>query len=160
MMQRLCDGLAAVIRLCSWIAFAAMIVTVGLQVIARNLLDAAMIWTSDLALLLFTWLIFVGAALGLRTGAHYFVDVLPTHRPAVRLPVEIITLVAGFIVAWILSVHGWTLASMRATGEVQSLGISRFWIYLPLPVSGGLMAVFLVEHLIALIRDPLGKART
>ncbi|QPM89708.1 TRAP transporter small permease [Pseudooceanicola algae] len=157
MLHRLCDGISGVIRTLAWIAFAGMIATVALQVAARNLLDAPMIWTSDMALLLFTWLIFVGAALGLRTGAHYLVDMLPTHRPKVRLFVEIISLLAGFTVAWILGVHGWTLAQMRASGEVQSLGISRFWIYLPLPVSGALMAVFLIEQALVLVRDPFGK---
>lgn len=158
MFHRLCDGIAALFRTLSWIAFAGMIVTVALQVLARNLLDAPMIWTSDMALLLFTWLIFVGAALGLRTGAHYIVDMLPTHRPWVYLAVEIISLLAAFAVAWIMTVHGWNLSQMRASGEVQTLGISRFWMYLPLPVAGALMALFSVEHCLALIRDPFGKA--
>ncbi|NIZ08506.1 TRAP transporter small permease [Pseudooceanicola sp. HF7] len=159
MLNRLCDGIAAVIRLVAWLAFAGMIATVGLQVIARNLLNAPMIWTGDLALLLFTWLIFVGAALGLRTGSHYIVDMLPTHRPAVGLAVEVISLIAGFCVAWLLGVHGWTLANMRASGEVQSLGISRFWMYLPLPVSGWLMAIFLIEQTVTLLRHPFGGAK-
>ena len=84
---------------------------------------------------------------------------LPTHRPAVGLAVEVISLAAGVCVAWILGVHGWTLANMRASGEVQSLGISRFWMYLPLPVSGWIMALFLVEQIVALLRNPFGGAR-
>jgi len=158
MLHRLCDGLAGLIRNVVWIAFAAMIVTIGLQIVSRNLLDTQIIWTSDVALLLFTWLIFVGSALGLRTGSHYFVDMLPTHIPVVRLVVEIISIIAGFCVVWILSVDGWTLASLRASGEVQSIGISRFWMYLPLPISGVLMAVFLIEMTVNLMRNPFGKA--
>ncbi|MBT9385948.1 TRAP transporter small permease [Pseudooceanicola sp. CBS1P-1] len=159
MLHRLCDGLAAVIRFLGWIAFAAMIVAVAFQVLARNVLDLPVIWTGDLAQLLFTWLIFIGAALGLRTGAHYFVDVLPTHRPNVAFAVEVISLVAGVCVAWILGVHGWQLAQMRASGEIQSLGISRFWIYLPLPVSGALMAIFLLEMILELVRNPFPEPR-
>lgn len=151
MLHRLCDGLTAAIRLWAWIVFAVLIAAVALQVIARNLLDVPMIWTSDLAQLLFTWLIFVGSALGLRSGVHYVVDVLPTDRPAVALAVEIISLLASVVVVWILIQHGWTLAQMRASGEIQSLGLSRFWAYLPLPVSGVLMAIFLLEQAVALI---------
>lgn len=145
MLNRLCDRVTVVARLLMWIGFAALIATVALQVIARNLLTTPMIWTSDLAQLLFTWLIFVGAAVGLRTGAHYDVDLLPMNRPAVARSVEIISLVAGACVSWLLIRHGWELAIVRATAEVQSLGISRFWMFLPLPVSGALMALYLLE---------------
>lgn len=160
MLHRTCNALAALIGLCAWLAFAAMIAAVALQVIARNLLGVPMIWTADTAQLLFAWLIFVGAALGVRNNAHYVVDLLPTHRPAVGLIVQVISLVAGVLVAWIMTYHGWQLARLRATGEIQSLGISRFWSYLPLPVSGTIMALFLLEQAVSLSRTPKPEART
>ncbi|WP_116134041.1 TRAP transporter small permease [Tropicimonas sp. IMCC34043] len=147
MLNRLCDRVTSVVHLAMWTAFAALIATVALQVIARNILHAPMIWTGDLAQLLFAWLIFVGAAAGLRTGAHYDVDLLPTDRPAVAIAVEAISLAAGACVAWMLVRYGWELAQVRATAQVQSLGISRFWMFLPMPVSGALMALYLVEML-------------
>lgn len=153
MLTRICDGVCELIETLSWLAFAVLIATVALQVIARNVLNVPVIWTGDLALLLFTWLVFMGAASGLRKGAHYMVDMLPTNRPSLALFLEVLSLTAGFCVAWILGVHGWTLAGMRASGEIQSLGISRFWIYLALPVCGWFMALFLLEMSAALIRD-------
>ncbi|SEK21542.1 TRAP transporter small permease [Pacificibacter marinus] len=154
MLNRFCNGVSALVEGLSWIAFALLIATVALQILARNVLNVPMIWTSDLALLFFTWLVFIGAASGLRTGAHYMVDMLPTHRPRVALLVELLSIAAGFCVVWILGVHGWTLAQMRASGEIQSLGLSRFWMYFALPVSGWLMALYLVEMTLSLIRDP------
>jgi TRAP-type C4-dicarboxylate transport system permease small subunit len=159
MLKRFCDAVTALVAAASWVAFALLIGTVAMQVVARNVLGAPMIWTSDMALLLFTWLVFVGAALGLRRGAHYMVDMLPRHIPAVALAVEVLSILAGACVAWILGVHGWTLAQMRASGEIQSLGLSRFWIYLALPAAGWLMALYLLEMTVALIRAPFGQAR-
>ncbi len=37
----------------------------------------------------------------------------------------------------------------RARGEIQSLGISRLWLYLPIPAGGLLMALFLIEIAVA-----------
>ncbi len=160
MLNRFCNGVSTLVEGLSWVAFALLIATVALQVLARNILKLPMIWTSDLALLLFTWLVFIGAATGLRAGAHYVVDMLPTHRPRVALAAEILSIVAGVCVVWILSVHGWTLAQMRASGEVQSLGLSRFWIYLALPVSGWIMALYLAEMIVSLIKNPFQNTRT
>jgi TRAP-type C4-dicarboxylate transport system permease small subunit len=159
MLNRFCNGVSAFVEGVSWIAFALLIATVALQVLARNVLSVPMIWTSDVALLLFTWLVFIGAASGFRTGAHYMVDMLPTHRPRVALFVEILSIGAAVCVIWILGVHGWTLAKMRATGEIQSLGLSRFWMYFALPVSGWIMALYLVEMIVSLIRDPFQHTR-
>lgn len=160
MLNRVCNGVTSVVEGACWAAFALLIGTVALQILARNVLSVPMIWTSDLALMLFTWLVFIGAATGLRTGSHYVVDMLPTHRPFIGLVIELLSLLSGFCVAWILGVHGWTLASMRASGEIQSLGISRFWMYLAVPVSGWIMSLYLVEMTLSLILDPFQHARS
>ncbi|PTW59872.1 TRAP-type C4-dicarboxylate transport system permease small subunit [Breoghania corrubedonensis] len=147
MLHRLCDRVAAILRILSWIAFAALIITVALQVLARDILAAPMIWTGDVAQLLFTWLIFIGAAAGLRLGSHYTVDLLPMHRRTVKLSTDWIGFVAGVLVALLLLICGWELTMIRSTAVVQSLGISRFWMFLPLPLSGAFMILFLAEML-------------
>ena len=145
MIYRICDAVTAVVRLVTWVGFAALISTVALQVLARNILEVPMIWTSDVAQLLFAWLIFLGAAIGLRTGAHYYVDMIPDNRPMLNAFASGLGFVAGIAVAWLLLIYGWQLASIRSTATIQSLGISRFWSFLPMPICGSLMAVYLLE---------------
>lgn len=145
MLTRTCDLVTWIVRALMWIAFAALVGTVALQVLARNVLMSPLIWTSDVAQLLFAWLIFVGAAVGLRSGAHYRVDLLPENSRPLNLLADGVTLLAGTAVALILLYYGWELAMVRKTASVQSLGISRFWMILPLPVSGALMLLYLVE---------------
>lgn len=155
MLSRLCDGVTGITRVLLWIGFATMILAVTLQVLARNVILVPMIWTSDLAQLTFTWLIFLGAAVGLRLGMHYNVDVLPHDRPGLQRVLFGIELAAGAAVSALLMMQGWKLAMMRAGADIQSLGISRMWIYLPIPVSGALMALFLVEMAArAMFREP------
>jgi len=54
--------------------FAATIVVVLLQVVSRYLLDNSLTWTEELSRYLFAWIIFLGAALGLRDQSHIKVD--------------------------------------------------------------------------------------
>lgn len=145
MLTRLCDLVTRIVTLFMWIGFLALIGAVALQVLARNILKSPLIWTSDVAQLLFVWLIFVGAAVGLRSGAHYRVDMLPAGNRGVNLLADVLSLLAGVAVAWLLLRFGWELAMVRKTATVQSLGLSRFWMFLPLPVSGALMFLYLAE---------------
>ncbi|MEJ8473751.1 TRAP transporter small permease [Roseibium algae] len=148
MINRFCDLVFQMVKLVMWIGFAALIINVGLQVLSRNVLHTAMIWTGDVAQLLFAWLIFLGAALGLRLGAHYKIDMFPQTNPVLSRAIFSIEILAGLAVAIILLRYGWDLAVMRSTAEVQSLGISRFWMFLPMPISGALMLLFLVETIV------------
>lgn len=145
MMTRICDIAAKMCETFLWIGFTCLIVTVGLQVLTRNVLHYPMIWTGDVAQLLFAWLIFIGAALGLRRGVHYTVEVLPMDNPVLRIGTFWIGFVASLGVVYLMVWHGWTLANIRASGTVQSLGISRFWMFAPFPVSGLLMLLFMLE---------------
>ena len=48
--------------------------------------------------------------------------------------------------------YGWGLTSGVLNYKIPTLGISEGWHYAPLLVSGALIALFSIEHLIALIR--------
>ena len=153
MLSRICSGVAWLTEALLAAGFAALILTVGLQVLARNVLKIPIIWTGDVAQLLFGWLIFLGAACAYRRGAHYTVDLLPEAWDAGRRMLDLLGFALALVVIHVLIVHGWTLAEIRRSGTVQSLGISRFWMFLPIPVSGALMALFWLEHVARAVRE-------
>lgn len=144
-LSRIADLVNRVAETFLWLGFATLTASVAMQIIARNVLKIPMIWTADLAQLCFTWVIFIGAAVGLRRGVHFTVEVLPMDRPAIRNTTFWISFAAGLIVTYLLIWHGWMQAQLRASGEVQSLGISRFWMFFSFPVSGAIMLLFLIE---------------
>jgi TRAP-type C4-dicarboxylate transport system permease small subunit len=61
--------------------FAAIILVVGAGVVWRYVLSAPLSWTKELSGYLFTWLIFVGAALAVKEGAHIRIEVLLRKLP-------------------------------------------------------------------------------
>lgn len=129
--------------------FAGLIGVVGLQVVARNLLRAPIIWTADAAQLLFAWTIFLGGALAWRRGAHYHVDLAPAGRPGLSRSLDALGLLAALAVGLLLVVHGWRLSMLRARADVASLGLSEAWFYAALPVGGAVLLAFLAERLVA-----------
>lgn len=152
MLTRISNAIVKITELGLWLGFLAMVVTVGLQVGARNLLKLPLIWTLDLAQLLFSWLIFIGAAVAFRRGAHYVVDLWPETWSRFHLVLEIISILTSALVIYVLIVHGWTLVEIRSTSNVPSLGISHSWMFLPMPICGVLMLVFLVEAVQDMVR--------
>ncbi len=148
MVTRFASALARWIEHGLWLAFAALIITVGLQVFSRNVLKIPLIWTLDVAQLLFSWLVFIGAAVAFRKGAHYTVDVIPAHWRRVGVVSQVVGVLAALLVIYVLVVPGWTTVGIRSTGTIPSLDISLAWTILPLPISGVLMLVFLFESVI------------
>lgn len=157
MLRRFNMLVAATVEFGLWLGFLGLIVTVGLQVLARTILKLPLIWTPDVAQLLFSWLIFVGAALALRRNAHYTVDMLPPSWRALNAPLAILGLMVTALVVYLLVVNGYVLVSLRKSGTIQSLGISRMWQFLPIPVSGVLMALFAAETLLDMLTGKTGR---
>jgi TRAP-type C4-dicarboxylate transport system permease small subunit len=126
------------------VLFAGLIIVVFLQVTARNILHVPMTWTLDLAQLLFAWCIFLGAAMAFRNDQHYVVDVWPKTGPLNFLPV-ILPILASGVVIFVLVRNG-SLMSLIGTNRLSpALGISEVWFFLPIPLGGLCMALFLLE---------------
>jgi TRAP-type C4-dicarboxylate transport system permease small subunit len=148
MFLRFSTAVERVVEAACWMGFLALILTVGFQVFARNILKLPFVWTMDLAQLLFAWLIFVGAAVAFRRGGHYAIDIFPETWTRWSAVLNGFGVAASLCVIYVLVRYGWTLVEVRQTSEVQTLGITEAWFFLPIPVCGGLMLLFLVENLV------------
>ena len=127
--------------------FAGMIVVVFTQVFARNILQVPMVWTLDMAQLLFSWCIFMGAALALRWDAHYVLDLMPDHWHVSRTSLKIFAHIGSVIVVGVMLYNGVIFTDMGLTRFAPALGISEFWFFLPIPLSAALMVPFLAEQI-------------
>lgn len=132
--------------------FAGLIATVTAQVVARNVLEIPLIWTLDVAQLLFAWCIFIGAAVALRRGGHYALDLIPQNQITIRKLVGVVSFMASVIVVFVLIRYGAVLAEMGWRQESAAIGISGTWFFAPIPLGGLFMALFLVEEAVDLIR--------
>lgn len=126
--------------------FAGLIVTVATQVFARNVLEIGVIWTLDLAQLLFAWCIFLGAAVALRRGGQYVLHLFPDTWRTVNAAIGLFAFLASLAVVWVMIDAGLTIIERFGRRTNQALGISEGWFYAAIPVGAAVSGLFLLEQ--------------
>jgi TRAP-type C4-dicarboxylate transport system permease small subunit len=121
----------------------AMTAIIGWQVFGRFVLDSSPSWTEQASLILMIWYVFFAAAAGVYEGFHIRIELLesmsnPANARRIRIAIQLIVAALGLV----LLVFGSQLVWLVRDHVVPSLGISRGAAYLPLPISGLLMAIF------------------
>jgi TRAP-type C4-dicarboxylate transport system permease small subunit len=149
---RVARGLGWLSRLSLWLAgigLVAMTLIVGWQVFTRYVLNWSNAWTEPAAILLMSWFIFLGAAVGIRENYHLGFDVLlyvlPKGSKKVLRSISDVVVIA-FAVGMII--YGWQLVQLQWRARMPSLGISESARYLPLMAGGVLILLFSLERLV------------
>jgi len=150
---RLCSAMA---RWCLQLGIAGLmmlIVAVLYQVVGRYVFNDTPTWAESGAVLLVLYVTMLGMAVGVRDAGHIGLESLLILAPAaVRLKMELLihalVLVFGVVMAWQCAL----LAASVADYKIPTLGISEAFKYVPPALAGALVAMFSLEHIIALLR--------
>lgn len=128
------------------VAVVALTVTVTLQVFNRFVLKTPLAWSEDLAMLLFQWVVFLGAALGVKRLRHFGIELVVRKLPEkMRHSVELLTPVAMAIVALVMIFEGWTLLTFNRTRTYPTMDLTYTWAFLPIPLAGALILIYLLH---------------
>jgi TRAP-type C4-dicarboxylate transport system permease small subunit len=131
---------------------AAIVVLVFAAALARSF-GHPLIWSVDLAQLLFIWLCFLGANRAMRIKAHIGVDYFVRKAPfAARRWIEfgLGLLALAFLIA--LAVAGYRLTLLNWQRVYGDSGISYAWVTGAVPVGCLLLGVTLAVNLAAALR--------
>lgn len=107
-------------------------------------------WSEEVVLTCMSYMAVLSAALAIRRGAHIRMKALDGYLPkGVVKALDILSDVCVLILAVIMITVGWQYASgIGAKGSYVSMpGVSRFWMYFPVPLAGVAMVVFELEAL-------------
>ncbi len=126
-----------------------MSVIVLWQVFLRYVLNHSNAWTELTAILIMSWFIFLGAAVGVRENYHLGFDVLlyvlpPGSKKILRSISDVVVLAFAFGMVW----YGIALMRLQWSEVMPALGISGAFRYLPLAAGGALIALFSLERLV------------
>jgi TRAP-type C4-dicarboxylate transport system permease small subunit len=126
-----------------------MSVIVLWQVFLRYVLNWGNSWTELTAIMIMSWFIFLGAAVGVRENYHLGFDVLLYVLPDGSKKV-LRTISDLVVLAFAVGMVVYGIALMRLQwGEVMpALGISGAFRYLPLAAGGALIALFSLERIV------------
>lgn len=129
-------------------------VDIFLGVFSRYVLVRTFTWYDEIARACFVWIVFLGAAAGVRRHAHFrlhlAVDRLP---PRTRQVAELFGFVVVLAFAAVLIRQGWTFVELGRFQQTPVIGLSKAWIYAAIPVGGSLMALFALPPLLQGLRD-------
>ena len=121
-------------------------VVVFIQVFNRFILQTPLAWSEDLAMLLYQWVVFVGAALGVKRMRHFGIELVVRQLPERwRRRVELLTPLVLLIVAGVMVVQGLTLLSLNTNRTYSTMNLSYTWAFLPIPLGGLLIIVYLIQ---------------
>lgn len=126
-----------------------MTVIVGWQVFGRYVLNSSPSWSEQASLTLMIWYVAFAAAAGVREGFHIRIvaveaAVSPRLAKGMRLASNLVVMLCGIAMA----VWGGELVARTWTHVIPSLGISRGFAYLGLPIAGVLIVLFGFERIL------------
>lgn len=145
------DGVALVCRIVTGLSLVVLTVIFGWLVFGRYVLNATPTWVEQLALLLVMTIAFLAAAVGVHDNTHLSVTALRTN---VSRPIRTVLVVAtdlamaGF--GALMLIYGLQLTQFKWGSLIPLLQLPEGLRSLPLTVSGGLIVLFAVGHLIRL----------
>ena len=147
---------AVVARFAMFAAVGGLWIIVGLvswQVFGRYVLNDTPTWAESLTLVVILYVALIGAAVGVRDAGHIGMESLLVLVPdEIRRRLEIVIFVFVALFGAMMLYYGGGLTAGVVNYKIPTLGISEGWHYAPLMVSGLLITLFSIEHLIALIR--------
>jgi len=144
-LDRLLAGLeaAAIVALVS-----ALTAITFAQVAARYVLGDPLIWSEEAARYLFVWVSMIGAALAIREGGHFGLDLLIRRAPALKPVLWPAVTVVTSVFLVILLKTGIDETNLAAMQFAMTFPMRMQWAYLALPVGAGLMLFHVAVHVI------------
>lgn len=153
MYTRFCAALA---RTCLQLGVAGLLLLIAAvlyQVVGRYVFNDTPTWAESGAVLLVLYVTMLGMAVGVRDAGHIGLESLLVLAPeGLRLKMELLihalVLVFGVVMAWNCAV----LAESVAPYQIPTLGLSEAFKYAPPALAGALVALFSLEHILALLK--------
>ena len=139
-------------QLALWLAgigLVLMTIFVAWQVFCRYVLNDSPSWTEPGSVMLMSWFIFLGAAVGVRENYHLGFDVLLYVLPKggkkwLRMVSDLVAFAFGVGMIW----YGGQLVALTWNTTLPSLGISGGWDYVPLVAGGAFVVLFTLERIV------------
>ena len=143
-------------RLLTWVCvvlFAVLVLDVTWQVFARQVLDQPSTWSEELAKYLFIWLGLFASSLVFGERGHIAVDFAVKKLPE-KAQVVVSVVVQVCILAFTVLVLVWgglRVVDLAWEQNLTGLPVNVGPLYLALPISGVLIALYTLYHLVRIL---------
>jgi TRAP-type C4-dicarboxylate transport system permease small subunit len=140
-------GVAWLTRASIGLSAALMLAAITFQVVMRYVFGDTPSWSEELAVLLFSWSVLGGLALGVHEGWHVRLTALPDLLPRgariwVERATDAVTAALGLFLVW----SGWRFFDITAGSVSAAIGYPIEILNVLAPISGVLVALFALER--------------
>jgi TRAP-type C4-dicarboxylate transport system permease small subunit len=152
--DRLLDFFSHINTIVTGIAMVVMTVIFGWLVFGRYVLNATPTWVEQVSLLLVVYIAFLGASTGVHQKTHLGVSVFREMSPKpVRRFFDFLThgILAGFGI--LMAIYGYKLTLFKWSAQIPLIRVSEGWRSLPIIISGVLIFIYSIGHLIRLFSN-------
>lgn len=137
----------------------ALCVDVFLGVFSRYVMGRTFTWYDEIARLLFVWIVFLGAAVGIRRGAHFRLHLLVDRfPPRTRRAVHVLGVLVLMGFGLLLIQEGWKLVQLGEYQRTPVMGLSKQYVYASVPAGGVLTILYSLPLLWRAIRGAPGPS--
>ena len=110
---------------------------------ALDLPSVRFFWVEEIGEYALAWLTFIGAAIGIRRGTHFAVQILTERLPreiqrAILVGHYVLLAAFGALVAF----FGWQVAELNSQSYSPALDLNLRWLYLSAVVGGVLITLY------------------
>lgn len=137
--KRILDNLEEIIGA---ILFIMMFVILVAQIVFRQIFDSPLVWSEELAILLFTYVGMLGVSIGIKYRQHVFIDFLYNKFSGKGLKVANTFIQSVVFISLIAMIQiGYKLFLRKKIFQLIALKISAGWMYIALPLIATLMLI-------------------
>lgn len=143
--RRILDNIEEIIGAALFITMFAILVA---QIVFRQIFNSPLVWSEELAILLFVYVGMLGVSIGIKYRQHVFIDFLYNKFSGKGLKIAntfIQTIVFIALVAMIQI--GYKLFLRKKMFQLIALKISAGWMYVALPLIATLMLIRFIQVL-------------
>ncbi len=147
--DRILDWITAIVKYLMLVQASTIFFIICSAVFTRYLLNYVPSWSEEVPRYLLVWISYLGAALAVKYKEHisldFFFNLMPIRaRQMGHLILNVLIAVVGVI----MLVFGIGLVRQFGDDLMESIAVKNFWLYLAMPVSGGLIVLYIVQDTI------------
>ena len=136
------------------VATLVMVISILLQVFFRYAMNSPLYWSEEVARYAFVWLVFIGAAIASKRGAHIGVDYIVMHLP--ELPKNILAIFVNLLVLFFISCVIYMSVGVIKSNMTQlspAMRIPMGYIFMAIPTGLGISFVYIAISLSTTIKS-------
>ncbi len=147
MFDQLLNWITTIVKGVMLVQAAVIFIIICTGVFTRYLLNFVPSWSEEVPRYLLVWISYLGAALAVNYKEHisldFFFNLMPFRlRQIGNLVLNVLIAVVGVI----MLVFGIGLVRQFGDDLMESIPIKNFWLYLVMPISGGLIILYIIRQ--------------